>query len=89
MDYIASIQGPISRHHLAIQNGLNVLNGLYFKQFKARLDTKLSHILDNVNRLVNQMPLNEPTNRLFQPNVIPRDNLEKRAEEKRTLSFFH
>ena len=86
-DHINALQGPVSRFHQAMLNGLGLTENIYESlNLKKVVDNSLTPMLKNTQTLLSAAMIKEP--RLFVAPNISLENLEERAERKRLGHFF-
>lgn len=91
-DYIAALQGPVSRFHQALQNGLVLSTGLYQQmQHKPNFQYHLADTLQKADQALHDFNYHPEQQHLFKPTIEQNNTarLEERASEKRLGHFFN
>lgn len=92
LDHLSQLQGPISRFHQALQNGL-VLAGSLYQQLskKYNIIPELKSVLQQVHDTLNLAAPHLSDQRFFVPEpqtTLSSQQLEERAASKRLRNFF-
>ena len=91
LDHIAALRGPISQFFQAIENGLALSYYLYEITNKGLpLDHTLTHLLQQTESVLKQMPLTPQPQHFFTPAKVDVDEqLEQKASKNRLGQFFN